>query len=148
MVKTLRTARKVLIYPTHDKRLLAFRHPFHPEAGIQVPAGTIEDGEDPAGAAARELREETGLDGCRILGLLGERDYSWQAAEGLGRERRYFFHAAIEGPVSETWRHYERHASDGSGPIAFDFFWCDLRGAPPLLAWGHGDLLPVLMARL
>ncbi|MBU1880260.1 MAG: NUDIX domain-containing protein, partial [Chloroflexi bacterium] len=38
--------------------LLLFQHPY---AGVQVPAGTVEDGETPAQAALREAAEETGL---------------------------------------------------------------------------------------
>ena len=38
--------------------LLLFEHPY---AGIQLPAGTVEDDEPHAVAAAREAREETGL---------------------------------------------------------------------------------------
>lgn len=34
-------------YITNGSRLLLFTHPEAPEAGIQVPAGTIEPGEDP-----------------------------------------------------------------------------------------------------
>ncbi len=34
----------------------------HPNAGIQAPAGTVEDGEAPETAAVREAIEETGLD--------------------------------------------------------------------------------------
>lgn len=39
-------------------QLLLIRHPY---AGIQIPAGTVEAGENPASAALREVREETGL---------------------------------------------------------------------------------------
>lgn len=53
---------KVLAYITHGNRLLVFRHPHAPEAGIQVPAGTVEEGEDPGTAVLREAAEETGLD--------------------------------------------------------------------------------------
>ena len=35
----------------------------HPNAGIQAPAGTVEEGEAPEAAAVREAMEETGLDG-------------------------------------------------------------------------------------
>ncbi len=41
----------------HD--LLLFEHPY---AGIQIPAGTVEEGETPEAAAFREAFEETGLD--------------------------------------------------------------------------------------
>ena len=40
------------------KELLLFRHP---RAGVQIPAGTVEDGENPETAVKREVYEETGL---------------------------------------------------------------------------------------
>jgi 8-oxo-dGTP pyrophosphatase MutT (NUDIX family) len=40
--------------------VLLIRHPF---AGVQFPAGTVEDGETPSSAALREAAEETGLAG-------------------------------------------------------------------------------------
>ena len=36
---------KVLAYIIQDDRLLVFRHTQFPEAGIQVPGGTVEQGE-------------------------------------------------------------------------------------------------------
>lgn len=48
--------------------LLVFRHP---DAGIQLPAGTIEPGEDPPAAVVREVEEETGLRDVRIVTGLG-----------------------------------------------------------------------------
>jgi 8-oxo-dGTP pyrophosphatase MutT (NUDIX family) len=47
----------------------------HPNAGIQVPAGTVEEGEAPEAAAVREAMEETGLDGFgppRAAGVMVE----------------------------------------------------------------------------
>jgi len=63
---------KMLVYITHANRLLVFRHPHHPEAGIQVPTGTIEQGESPEDAALREAFEETGLSNLEIGTFLGE----------------------------------------------------------------------------
>jgi ADP-ribose pyrophosphatase YjhB (NUDIX family) len=54
-------SRKVIVYVTYDRKLLMFRHTQHPEAGIQVPAGTIKLGEEPLAAAIPELAEESGL---------------------------------------------------------------------------------------
>jgi 8-oxo-dGTP pyrophosphatase MutT (NUDIX family) len=48
--------------------LLVFTHPL---AGIQVPAGSVEPGEAPEHAAARETQEETGLSWLRVVGQLG-----------------------------------------------------------------------------
>jgi len=47
----------------------------HPNAGIQIPAGTVEPGETPAQAVMREAREETGLDHLSIRRYLGRREY-------------------------------------------------------------------------
>jgi len=43
----------------------------HPEAGIQLPAGTVEASETPRAAVLREAREETGLKQLGIIALLG-----------------------------------------------------------------------------
>ena len=45
---------KVFAYITYHHRLLVFSHPFAPEAGIQVPAGTIKADEPPEAAVLRE----------------------------------------------------------------------------------------------
>ena len=54
---------KVLIYLTRgDDELLVLEHTDQfPHAGVQVPAGGVDPGEDPATTAHRELFEETGL---------------------------------------------------------------------------------------
>jgi 8-oxo-dGTP pyrophosphatase MutT (NUDIX family) len=49
--------------------LLLFRHP---DAGVQIPAGTVEPGETPEAAAMREATEESGLTGLVLLRYLGE----------------------------------------------------------------------------
>jgi 8-oxo-dGTP pyrophosphatase MutT (NUDIX family) len=38
----------------------------HPSAGIQFPAGTVEEGEAPQAASLREAEEESGLQGLRL----------------------------------------------------------------------------------
>jgi 8-oxo-dGTP pyrophosphatase MutT (NUDIX family) len=43
----------------------------HPYAGIQIPAGTVEEGEAPQAAALREVAEETGLRSVRLVRDLG-----------------------------------------------------------------------------
>src|SRR5262245_50751624 len=45
---------------------------YHPNAGIQLPAGTVEEGESAQAAALREAQEETGLRDLIWGGLLGE----------------------------------------------------------------------------
>ena len=50
------------------KELLVFKHP---TAGVQIPAGTVEEGEDIEAAVKRETYEETGLRLVEIEGYLG-----------------------------------------------------------------------------
>jgi 8-oxo-dGTP pyrophosphatase MutT (NUDIX family) len=47
-----------VVSPSELAKLLLFRHPL---AGVQLPAGTIEHGEDTIDAARREVFEETGV---------------------------------------------------------------------------------------
>ena len=46
----------------------------HPYAGNQLPAGTVEENEDPRDAASREVREETGLVNARVKAHIGYLD--------------------------------------------------------------------------
>lgn len=50
------------------KELLVFKHP---TAGVQIPAGTVEKGEDIETAVKREVYEETGLRFVKIENYLG-----------------------------------------------------------------------------
>lgn len=137
--------RKVLVYITHARRVLVFRHVDFPEAGIQVPGGTVEPGEDSEAAALREAREETGLSALRMIGLLGEREFDLASYGRDQIEQRRFYHLRCEGDPPATWRHAELTPSEGPpGPIRFEFFWAPLPdGVPPLIA-EMGALLPAL----
>ena len=50
--------------------LLLFKHP---TAGIQIPAGTVEENETPQTAVLREAAEESGLEGLEYRSYLGSR---------------------------------------------------------------------------
>ena len=136
---------KVLAYITWGDKLLVFSHPDFPEAGIQVPAGTIEPGEEPEAAMLREAFEETGLSGLTLVAPLGEqmRDVTPFGKDEL--HHRYFFHLQCTGIPPLTWRHWEEFPSDGSARVAFDFFWAQLPDGVPSLIADHGTCLPVLL---
>ncbi|WP_310725940.1 NUDIX domain-containing protein [Streptomyces sp. N2A] len=71
------TKDKVLCYVVRDGKLLVFRHTdfSYEEVGIQVPAGSLREGETPEAAALREAGEETGLMGFKIVRKVGETEY-------------------------------------------------------------------------
>ena len=144
---------KALAYITHrdvvGDRLLVFRHPAFPEAGIQVPGGTVRPGEDPGAAALREAAEETGLPGLTLCAFLGTAAYDRRPFGGDGVDARHFYHLRYAGTPPRVWRHAEMDPSDGSpAPIVFAFYWARLPdGIPPLIA-DHGACLPELLAAL
>lgn len=88
----MKTTRKAFAYITQGNSLLIFEHEDAPEAGIQVPAGSIEAGETPEEAALREAKEETGLQRLSVIRFLGEeiRDMSDYGKQEI--HHRYFYH--------------------------------------------------------
>jgi ADP-ribose pyrophosphatase YjhB (NUDIX family) len=134
--------RKVFAYITHRCRLLVFRRVDVPEAGIQVPAGTVEPGESPSSAVMREAREETALVDLHLVRFLGDpvcaMHDSPESFPARERHHGFFFHLRCLGAPPATWRHEELHEPGGAAdPIVFGFFWVELPdGVPPLIA-GH-----------
>ncbi len=140
---------KVVAYITHRRRLLVFTHRDFPEAGVQVPAGTVEPGEDGATAVLREAREETGLADLALARYLGER---WRDLAHVGRNEvahRRFYHLRCLGEPPEAWLAMEEHPSEGDPePIAFECTWAPLPDGVPELAADQGALLPALLSDL
>lgn len=141
---------KVFAYITRGRKLLVFEHPFSPEAGIQVPAGTVEPDEKPEDAVLREAHEETNLTALKLGTFLGfqRRDMS---DFGLNEMHdRYFYHLLCEQETQTTWDHGERFPSDEPGEHPtfrhiFRFYWVSLPdGVPPLIA-DHDFMLKRLM---
>ena len=140
---------KVFAYITNQNRLLVFRHTDFPEAGIQVPAGTVMPNEDLEAAVLREAREETGLQGLVIRAYLGNQIRNM---EDTGREEihhRHFYHLLCGGDPPDQWQHDETNPSDGDPvPIHFEFFWAKMPDQIPELIADHGILLPGLEGRM
>lgn len=140
------TSVKVIAYITSGDRLLVFSHPHHPEAGIQVPAGTVEDDEPLKDAVLREAEEETGLEEQELRAYLGEQLLDLLVFGLSGAQRRHSFHLVLTARAPEIWRHYEMTPSDRSpGTIKLECFWAKLPDGAPELAGRQGDLLNELL---
>jgi 8-oxo-dGTP diphosphatase len=146
----MQTKVKVFAYITKGSKLLVFEQPDSPEAGIQVPAGTLEEGETPETGVMREAWEETDLSGLKLCCFLGEqirdmRDYNKQEIH-----HRYFYHLLCDD-APETWSHGEFSPSDEPEHDErilrhrFDFYWVDLADVPELIA-EHGYFIARLKA--
>ena len=126
---------------TDGNRLLVFEHVDFPEAGIQVPGGSVEMGESPEDAVIREVREETGIDDLAFVGKIGvaRKDMSEFGLNCI--HERHYFHFECPNKTPETWIAYEHSPSDGSpAPIAFRFYWADLNKNSNL-SGGLGELV-------
>jgi 8-oxo-dGTP pyrophosphatase MutT (NUDIX family) len=135
---------KVVVYVVWDGKLLVFRHTdfSYEEVGIQVPAGTLKDGEEPEAGALRELREETGYDCFRIVRFLGVATYNKLPTSPQLHERHYFL-AEPTTTLPERWRSQEDH--DGlEPPTHLECFWIPLERGH-VLSVGMGQMLHKLV---
>ncbi len=138
---------KVYAYITHANRLLVFRHVDFLEAGIQVPGGTLREGEATADGALREAQEETGLTKLTLGACLGETD--WVSRDRDVTYHRTYYHLVCGDTPAERWRHDEMDPSDGNpAPIRFEFFWAPLPDGVPDLLGDLDEMMPALCRRL
>lgn len=134
----MRQVDKVYAYIMRGKRLLVFEHVGIPEAGWQVPGGTVEPGETSEAAVLREVWEETGLANVQIVRFLGEQMRDMSDFDRDETQRRRFFHLTVTEEPPERWRHL------AEGRYIFEFTWAAMPdSAPPLIA-DLGALLPAL----
>lgn len=117
--------RRVVVYVEREDGLLVFEHRDQPEAGTQVPAGGVEEGESVGAAANREVREETGVELYGTPVLLGTHEH----LDGLGQPAlSYFFRAPAPSGLPQAWE----HAVSGDGEDAALVFDCLFDPAPKL----------------
>ncbi|MEU0216563.1 NUDIX domain-containing protein [Streptomyces sp. NPDC006265] len=139
------TKAKALCYIVRDGQLLVHRHVDFSweEVGVQVPAGSIREGETPEAAALREAREETGLTDFKIVCKVGVTSYDMGPYRPEIQERHIFLLELTE-PTPERWPSQEDH--DGKQePTRFECFWIPLETAHVLQS-GQGALLGLLDA--
>ncbi|HDR7914684.1 TPA: NUDIX domain-containing protein [Bacillus wiedmannii] len=133
--------KKVHAYVTREKegvmQLLVFKHRDIPEAGIQVPGGTVEEGETLEAAILREVQEESGLRHLCIERFLA--DYIILVKEKKEYQKRHFFHVTLLTDVKDDWEHIVS-AGEGDQGLAFCYEWIDIAKCPAL-AGKQGEFL-------
>lgn len=134
-------AEKVLVYVLDQtiSSVLAFTQQGCPEAGVQVPAGTVEDGEEPVAAAARELREESGLELRELPNWVGTVLFEMYPYK-FERHLRHIYWCVTDIPKTESWTNIEA-ATATRGPVVANFEFLSVDSATTELVAGHGDLL-------
>jgi 8-oxo-dGTP pyrophosphatase MutT (NUDIX family) len=124
----------VLATDADGRVLLLYRHRFITDRwGWEIPAGSVEPGEDPAVAALRELEEEAGVR-CRSVCEIARFDTS----NGLTDQEFYVYRATdatVSGPVSSLEESSEQR-------------WVSLAEQRELLATGQVHDGPTMLALL
>ena len=125
--------RRVVAYVVRDGELLVFDHRDFPGVGAQVPAGTVEDDEEPAATVVREVLEETGVR-ASFVRELGTTD----AIAPRGEPRRNLFYELTTDEPRDSWEHVV-HGGGGDDGLVFVCRFVPLDALPPLA--GDADFL-------
>ena len=104
-----------------------------------MPAGTMEPG---------EAREEAGLAGLVIAGLLGRHSFDCRPFGRNEVDDRWFFHLSCGAETPDRWRVWETTPATGEPPILFELFWAPLDATLPSLIAGHDRFIPEVIASL
>lgn len=118
-------------------QVLVFKHPVA-EAGIQIPKGTVQPGEETQDAVLREMEEETGLRNLKVEQLLAED--LWENDDG-SIHHRFFYELPICN-VGDGWDNDPTGGGEEEG-LTFHFFWISSIDEVELIR-GHGDYLHLI----
>jgi 8-oxo-dGTP pyrophosphatase MutT (NUDIX family) len=125
--------KRVVGYVTRGRELLVFDH----EGKTHLPAGRIDAHESLVEGLAREVEEETGVTGIRVIReLAGPEEVA--RLHGTGGNESHAFHAVTDAATPAEWDH-EVTGSGMDSQFIFRCRWASL-DEPPLL-WGKPDPL-------
>ncbi|MGV4965175.1 NUDIX hydrolase [Priestia aryabhattai] len=124
---------KVMAYITRFNEpyteLLVYKHKDYREAGVQVPAGTVEQGETIEEALYREVKEESGL--MEFLSVTKLTTYVYHHEGKSQYHERHVFHLAVQEETAERWEHEVNSEGEDAGLIFF-YYWVPIQAVPKL----------------
>jgi len=115
----------------------------YPEAGVQVPAGTVEVGEALDEALHREIKEESGLVGLQLVALLATQ-HVYSTTKSQWQEQN-FFQLQAPDDLPEEWLHVVRGNGEDEN-LHFIYSWFDVSKAADTLIAGQGKYLNKLLS--
>lgn len=124
--------------------LLVFDHAKFPEAGTQVPGGTVNPGENPQQTVLREVYEETGIQELTVSRVLGEFEYD--AIDKDEQHHRRFYVLRVNASLADRWSHIVTHGEEDKG-LEFKFYWLPINQAAHTLAAEQGQAIPLLLEK-
>lgn len=138
----MKTKIKVLAYIFRAsnglRELLVFDHRDTPEVNPQVPAGTVDLGEEIEKAILREVYEESGLKLSSYDSYLGEFIYHRKDLNQIHKRNVYIFSI---NEIRDKWTHIVSDGEEDKGQ-EFDFYWLPIEKARQTLVAQMGDYLP------
>ena len=129
--------KRVVGYVTRGSELLVFDHKGMPDVPTQVPAGRVDPHETLEDGLKREVEEETGLTGIRVVAELADAR-EFERLYGPDAHESHAFHAVVEAAGPDEWEHPVSGTGMDSG-LVFLCRWVPLDECPPL--WGDADPL-------
>jgi 8-oxo-dGTP diphosphatase len=109
-------------------QLLVFEHRDFPDAGVQVPAGTVQLDESVTTALLREVQEGSGL--TRFIQVHKLVQYRWFCESRNEWNDRHVFHLSFSD-APDQWDHTVKSSDDDSGMV-FKYVWVPLSHVPKL----------------
>jgi len=124
---------RVVAYVTRGRELLVFDH----GGTTQVPAGRVDHDETLEEGLVREVEEETGVVGVRIVRKLADgKEFARLRPWSVQPHESHAFHAVTDAKTPDAWTHYVTGTGMDAG-MKMPCRWVPLDDLP--LLWGKPD---------
>lgn len=146
-VNMMEIKRKVLAYITRGQEpnweILVFEHKDHPNAGWQVPGGTIESDELIIDALYREIEEETGIPrkDLELNGKVNKTNYYPEDSDVM--HERSIFQLTYIGETLKEWEHRVEGDGEDEG-LTFCHRFIPIQELPELAA-NQDQAIPLIL---